>query len=235
MQPRWGLYLPKKVAHGYSYSGAMVTLIRREWRKKNKKKNTTSSNNCTVIFAPVLNTGVMVLETIVFRVVVDRCLIVPNLSTQEQHWRGVEGMHYAVVGTDTSSRRLFLRLQDTLLPFLGTPWMNLTHTLSCLNCTRNLLYRNIIKSGWKTHITSFNLKTGWNVACSLTHLRCQRWAAPCLQWLSQCGGVWWWSQSDAHYWVRSLLWRLRLTPTAKTTMKRASKTLHQAVTKVTQR
>lgn len=30
MQPRQGLSLPKKVAHGYSYSGAMVTLIRRD-------------------------------------------------------------------------------------------------------------------------------------------------------------------------------------------------------------
>lgn len=54
----------------------------------------------------------------------------------------VRELHYAVVGTDTSSRRLFLRLQDTLLPFLGAPWMNFTHTLSCLNCTRNLQHTN---------------------------------------------------------------------------------------------
>ena len=45
---------------------------------------------------------------------------------------------YAVEGTDTSSRRLFLRLQDAPLPFFGAPCTNLTHTLSCLNCTRNL-------------------------------------------------------------------------------------------------
>lgn len=48
---------------------------------------------------------------------------------------------YAVAGTDTSSRRLFLRLQEALLPFLGDPWMNFTQTLSCLNWTRNLRHR----------------------------------------------------------------------------------------------
>lgn len=47
-------------------------------------------------------------------------------------------LHYAVEGTDTNNRWLFLRLQDTVLPFLGATWMNFTHTLSCLNCTRNL-------------------------------------------------------------------------------------------------
>lgn len=72
------------------------------------------------------------------------CLICPQSEhsrTALENRRGEP--HYAVEGTDTSSRRLFLRLQDALLPFLGAPWMNFTHTLSCLNCTRNLSHRNI--------------------------------------------------------------------------------------------
>lgn len=44
-------------------------------------------------------------------------------------------------GTDTSRRRLFLRLHETLLLFFGVPWMNFTQTLSCLNCTKNLKWR----------------------------------------------------------------------------------------------
>lgn len=52
----------------------------------------------------------------------------------------VRELHYAIEGTNTSSRWLFLRLQDAVLPFLGAPLMNFTHTLSCLNCTRNLSY-----------------------------------------------------------------------------------------------
>lgn len=65
------------------------------------------------------------------------CLVAARLSAQRQQWR----LHYGDVGTDTSSRRLFLRLQDMLLPFFGLLWMNFTHTLSCLNCTRNLPHR----------------------------------------------------------------------------------------------
>lgn len=52
-----------------------------------------------------------------------------------------EEARYAIEGTNTSSRRLFLRLQDAPLPFLEAPWMNFTHTLSCLNCTRNLPHK----------------------------------------------------------------------------------------------
>lgn len=121
-----------------------------------------------------------------------------------------EELHYAVEGTSTSSRRLFLRLQDTLLPFLEGPWMNFTHTLSCLNCTRNLSHsRNTINHPFLTAL----LKS--IPAFSLTHLRCLYWAAPCPQLWPRCGGVWWWSQSDARCSVRSRPWWLKLSPEIK--------------------
>lgn len=50
-------------------------------------------------------------------------------------------------GTATSRSRLFFRLQVGTLPFFWVPWINFTHTLSCLNCTRNLGEENQTHSG----------------------------------------------------------------------------------------
>lgn len=81
-------------------------------------------------------------------------------------------LHYTVEGTNTSSRRLFLRLQETLLPFLGAAGINFTHTLSCLNCTRNLSHnRNIIKwhagGRWTVLITPLALICSYSSEMSM--------------------------------------------------------------------
>lgn len=68
---------------------------------------------------------------------------VKNLSDDTPQW--AELITPYGDGTDTSRRRLFLRLQATPLPFFGVPWMNFTHTLSCLNCTKNLKGREQVK------------------------------------------------------------------------------------------
>lgn len=81
--PDKGFLCQTKVAHGYSYSGA---LIRRHWREKKHNE----PKNCTVIFEPRLGDGVMDIKSRLSELVVVRCLIAPPpLSSQEQ--RRVEG------------------------------------------------------------------------------------------------------------------------------------------------
>lgn len=111
--------------------GVRVNLLRK--RQTEEKK----ANNSTLICGLMVGIGVMVLEMRGYCVGVFRCFSIspPRKSTGDP----VRELHYTVEGTNTSSRRLFLRLQETLLPFLGAAGMNFTHTLSCLNCTRNLL------------------------------------------------------------------------------------------------
>ena len=154
-------FFAKKVARGYSYSGAIVNLIRRDWWEKKNNNNITSQITALPFFGGGLRvgTGAMVLETRGYRVVrwfwkKKKNRPPPNLSTRTALESWAKELHYAVMGTDTSSSRLFLRLQDAPLPFLGLPWMNFTHTLSCLNCTRNL---------WNTE-TSLTITPGWETA-----------------------------------------------------------------------
>ena len=136
-------FFAKKVARGYSYSGAIVNLIRDWWGEK------TTTQQAKLLHSRVflgggglrVGTGAMGLETRGYRVV--RWFFKKKQSPpKSEHWNSTGELtrepHYAVMGTDTSSSRLFLRLQDAPLPFFGLPWMNFTHTLSCLNCTRNL-------------------------------------------------------------------------------------------------
>lgn len=200
------IFAKKKVAHGYSDSGAVVNLISSDWR--GGENNNTTSQKTALSF---LGLG----WALVGGGLWDQRFGVGGVFFNRPPQSGDGKLHYAVVGTDTSSRRLFLRLQDTLLPFLGAPWMNLTHTLSCLNCTRNLPHKNIIVKHHPGGRRIVFRITGFYCVCALTRLRCRCRAARCLRPWPRCGGVWWWSRSDVHCWVRSLLWRLRPTPEAK--------------------
>lgn len=128
--PGKGFLCQKKKWHLVTDGGSgIVNLIRRDWRKKTN--NNTTSQITALSF--LSSWWVTVLKT-------RGDWVGGGASVFSGNGTGdlARELHYAVEGTNTSSRRLFLRLQDTLLPFLGAPWMNFTHTLSCLNCTRNL-------------------------------------------------------------------------------------------------
>lgn len=125
-------FAKKKKPLGYRWWRRHCKSDKKRLKEKNKQLH-NKSNNCTLISELMVGTGVTVLET-------RGDWVGGGASVFSGNGTGdpARELHYAVEGTNTSSRRLFLRLQDTPLPFLGAPWMNFTHTLSCLNCTRNL-------------------------------------------------------------------------------------------------
>lgn len=85
-------FFAKKVARGYSYSGAIVNLIRRDWWEK----KTTTTQQAKLLHSRFfgglrVGTGAMVLETRGYRVVrwflEEKKKSPPPIWALEQHWR----------------------------------------------------------------------------------------------------------------------------------------------------
>ena len=217
-------FFAKKVARGYSYSGAIVNLIRRDWWGEKTTTQQAKLLHSHVFFGGGglrVGTGAMGLETRGYRVVrwfFKKNNRPPNLSTGTalESWRGAALCRH---GHRHLQQPVVLTLAGRAVAVL---WASLdefhAHFVLLELHQKPVAHRNIIKNqpGGGDGLRPFDRnKLHQLFFFDLTRLRCRRWSAPCLRPWPRCGGVWWWSQSDVRCWVRSLLWWLRPNPEAK--------------------